>query len=129
MSKRTPPPLSTYKIICPRCQEQENYELVGDYTNLNCKKCNGSFKVFLAKIRAKRGRKSKWMREYVLRYYSRSGEGVKRFSDSGKSDLDLRSGDIFYLAYQDSNKSPNIICNVTTDKYVEIGRSLEMRLK
>ena len=120
MSKRAPPPLGKYTIVCPHCQKQEIYELTEDYTNLNCEKCDKSFEIFLAKIRAKRGRKSKNMREYVLRYYSRAGEDVKKFTDHGGSDLDLRSGDIFYLAYKDPNESPNIICNVTTGNYVKI---------
>ena len=58
------------------------------------------------------------MREYVLRYYSRAGEGVKRFTDNGGSDLDLRSGDIFYLAYTLPNEEPNIIYNVTRARFV-----------
>ena len=125
MSKRAPPPLGKYRIVCPHCLEQEIYELTGDYTNLNCEKCNESFEVFLAKIRAKRGRKSKFEREYILRSYTRSGEDVKRFTDVRRSDLDLRSGDIFYLAYKDPNEMPNIVCNVTTTNYVEITRVFE----
>jgi len=120
MSRRSPPPLGKYRIICPHCYEEEIYELRGDYTNLNCELCNESFVVFLAKIRAKRGRKSKGMREYVLRYYSRTGEAEKRFTDRGGSDLDLRSGDIFYLAYKELNGIPKILCNVTTSNYVII---------
>ena len=125
MSKRTPPPLGKYAIVCPHCREQETFELTGEYTNLNCEKCDESFEVFLAKIRAKRGRKSKNVREYVLRYYSRSGEDVIRFTDHGGSDLDLRSGDIFYLAYKNLNESPDVICNVTTNNYAEIARAQE----
>ena len=120
MSTRVPPPLGYYRIVCPHCQGQDNHELTGEYTDLHCQKCDKTFKVFLAKVRAKRGRKSGDTREYIIRYYSKTGEGEKRFTDHGGSDLDLRSGDIFYLAYKEPNKSPNIVCNLNINKYVEI---------
>jgi len=122
MRTREPPSLGIYDIFCPHCKKQRIYELKGDYTDLHCQKCDKPFKVFLAKVRAKRGRKRGNTREYIIRYHSRAGEGEKRFTDYGGSDLDLRSGDIFYLAYKDPNKSPNIVCNLNINKYVEINK-------
>lgn len=120
MSKRAPPLLGNYRIVCPHCQKQDNYVLTGDYTGLLCQECDNPFEVFLAKVRAKRGRKSGNTRQYIIRYYSREGEGEKRFTDYGGSDLDLRSGDIFYLAYKKLHEGPDIVCNENINKYVEI---------
>ena len=77
------------------------------------------FEVFLAKVRAKKGRKKGYIREYIIRYYSRAGEGEKRFTVSSGSDLDLRSGDIFYLTY-DQNGTLDTVYNVTTNMYIKI---------
>jgi len=120
MSRKTPPLLGNYRIVCPHCEKQDNYVITGDYTNLHCQECDKPFDVFLAKVRAKRGRKSGNTRQYIIRYYSRAGEGEKQFTDYGGSDLGLRSGDVFYLAYKKLDEGPDIICNMNINKYVEI---------
>jgi len=123
MSKRAPPSLGNYTIVCPHCKKQEDHNLTGDYTSLICQICDKPFEVFLAKVRAKRGRKSGNTRQYIIRYYSREGEGEKRFTDYGGSDLDLRSGDIFYLCYKKLDKGPDLVCNDNINKFVEIKKS------
>jgi hypothetical protein len=120
-----PPPLGSYSIVCPYCKAQNSFMLSGDYTDVSCPSCSGRFRVFVATVRAKRGRKSVMEREYLIRTITHSGEGVLRFTDFGGSDLDLRSSDIMYAIYKiDENgvtaSSPSLLCNATIHQYAEI---------
>jgi hypothetical protein len=97
--RREPPPFGEYRIICPYCKFQNPQVTRDDYNVFQCPSCYGDFRVFIAKVRAKRGR-SDGYREYMIRTVTHSGESVLRFRDFGCSDLDLRSGDIFYVCHK-----------------------------
>jgi hypothetical protein len=94
-----PPLLGNYNIVCPYCRVQNMQVIGGDYNRAKCPSCGKDWRLFVATVRAKRGR-AKFGREYLIRTITRSGEGVLRFVDAGYSDLDLRSGDIFYVCYK-----------------------------
>jgi hypothetical protein len=122
--RREPPPFGEYRIICPYCKFQNPQVTRDDYNVFQCPSCYGDFRVFIAKVRAKRGR-SDGYREYMIRTVTHSGESVLRFRDFGCSDLDLRSGDIFYVCHKkDENgifeSEPSILSNITTHQYTEI---------
>ena len=126
MPRRLEPPLlGNYKIVCPHCKAQNPLFLSGDYTDFSCPSCGQKFRVFIATVRAKRGRASGPNREYVIRTITHSGEGELRFVDYGGSDLDLRSTDTMYVCYKiDPNgavdDSPSILCNQTIHQYTEV---------
>jgi len=121
-----PPPLDVpYRILCPYCKAQNSLKLSDDLTETRCPSCNGHFRIFIATVRAKRGRASYPSREYVIRTITHSGEDVLRFADYGYSDLDLRSRDIMYVCYKINENGvydnhPSILCNVTINKYTDI---------
>lgn len=125
--RRTPAPFGGYYLICPYCEAQNMQKITNDFNYLICPSCNKEFRVFLTKVRAKRGRKYGIEREYIIRYIAHSGEGVVEFIDRGGSDLDIRSSDIIYLSYEKNkegtyNDYPSILSNVTTKRYVKIPR-------
>jgi|GEM_PF-3785929 len=120
-----PPPRGSYEIICPYCKSKSPFLLSGDYSGASCPSCGQRFRVFVATVRAKRGRTSGMSREYYIRTITLSGEGVLRFVDYGGSDLDLRSCDVMYASFKLGENgffanSPSILCNATTHQFTEI---------
>jgi hypothetical protein len=120
-----PPPNDSYRIVCPYCFAQEYFLISHDYSVATCSSCGGKFRVLIATVRGKRGRRSYTGREYLIRTVMREGEREISLIDGGYSNLDLRSSDLMYICYkfdQSSNveKNPTILCNLTINQYVKI---------
>lgn len=122
-----PPPFGCYQVICPYCEGQFQTSLKRTTNALECKRCKKSFFVFLATVRAKRGR-TRAIGEYIIRAITKNREEVLRFRVHGSEsqrDMDFRSRDIFYISYKDCLEEPGIVTNVTTQKYLNVGKMRE----
>lgn len=123
--KLEPAPNGGYRIVCPFCRAQENFLISNDYSIGLCSSCGGKFRILLATVRAKRGRKNGGRRHYLIRTIMQNGEKEISFYDAGGSDFDLRSSDIMYACYKydqagNVEDTPAILGNVTTNLYTKI---------
>lgn len=125
--KLEPPPLGTWKIICPYCNNQGTHELDSEERSLICPACNRIIRVLIARVRARRFRKSRpGYREYKIRVITRCGEKELRIENYSVTDLDMRSGDLIYVVYRDEiGREPLLIGNVTIGEY----RPIMVRVK
>ncbi len=127
--KIKPPEFGPYLILCPYCLEESKHGISSDNSHLFCPKCHREFKTFLTTVRAKRGRRETFCREYIIRYVGHSGEGVLEIRDAGFSDLDIRSSDLIYVCYKKETTShyydtPTILGNLTIKEGVIISKPI-----
>jgi len=124
----SPPKTGDYEIKCPVCYSDFIAYIESGNNELSCEKCGKLIKVFLATVRAKRG-KTRSDGEYIIRAIIQDGEKVLRFWEPWvldkfeRLDIDFRSGDRFYISYRGCIQNKNsdedlhaVIHNFTTKK-------------
>jgi hypothetical protein len=111
------------RIVCPKCERQEPYEIaLGQGRQaLTCIKCTAGFATHLAVVRSRRSSASKKenRRRFSVRVQNFNGtEDLVEFVNATTQEFELRSKDVVAFSYL--NDHLRVVQNVTINKHMNI---------